>query len=78
VTLTWLSAETLSLALPTLLQGKFTIPRQDETVLGLRFLLPNGTNLALRIKSQEHEGGQTTLIFRINQVLAGKFTNACD
>ena len=78
MTLTWLSAEALSLALPVLLQGNFTIPRQPETILGLRFLLPNGIKLALRLKSQEHEGGQTTLVFRINQVLAGKLTHACD
>jgi hypothetical protein len=60
------------------MDGRFTIPRQSETILGLRFLLPNGTKLALRIKSQEHEGDQTTLIFRINPVLAGKLRHACD
>lgn len=74
----WDNPNALRLALPSLLEGFFTIPQQEEDILGLRFLLPNGIRLALRIKSQNHENGQTTLSFRINQVLAGKIKSACD
>lgn len=78
LTLNWDNPNTLRLAFPALLEGFFTIPEQAEPILGLRFLLPNGSRLALRIKSQSHENGQTTLYFRINQVLAGKIKSACD
>jgi hypothetical protein len=78
LTLNWDNLNTLRLALPALLQGFFTIPQQEEDILGLRFLLPNGIRLALRVKSQDHENGQTTVYFRINQVLAGKIKSACD
>jgi hypothetical protein len=74
----WDNPNALRLALPSLLEGFFTIPQQEEDILGLRFLLPNGIRLALRIKSQNHENGQTTVYFRINQVLGGKIKSACD
>ena len=75
--LSWPDADAFSADLPELLKGSVTVPRQQEKILGLRFLLPNGTKLALRIQSQEHESGQTTLDFRINLVLAGKLKHAC-
>jgi hypothetical protein len=78
LTLNWDNPDTLRLAFPALLEGFFIIPEQAEPILGLRFLLPNGSRLALRIKSQSHENGQTTLYFRINQVLAEKLKSACD
>ena len=75
--LSWDDPAAFTASLPGLLNGSVRVPRQQEKILGLRFLLPNGTKLALRIQSQEHEGNETTIDFRINLVLAGKLKHAC-
>jgi hypothetical protein len=78
VALSWANSEAFASALPQLLKGSVRISRQADGIEGLRLLLPNGTKLALRIKSQEHEGEETTIHFRINLVLAGKLRHACN